>query len=276
MIRIDKEQLMTISTHLKYLSDLAKKLKLSTTEADGIQTSVTAIINKLKEYFKDDGLKEVFAFGSYDRNTLLTRKADTESDVDILIVFEEKRWEAQTYLNKLKQFAETNYPRSEAYQAHPTITIELLKIKFELVPCIYKEEFLEEGKYLIPNPGKTEFEWIKTDPHSLKSKINYYNNTRPVLIDLILLYKHWNIHNGRLYSTFTVETFLLEHFDYEEDLCNNFYNIIDKLHFNNPEKEQNDLSTKAKKLKSDIENLIHQGKQSEALIELGKIVPDII
>jgi predicted nucleotidyltransferase len=266
---------MTIPTHLKYLIELAQKLKLTTSEAEGIQTSVTAIINKLKDHFKDDGLKEVFAFGSYDRNTLITRKADTESDVDILIVFDEKRWEAQTYLNKLKDFAQTNYPRSEAYQAHPTITIELLKIKFELVPCIYKEEFFEDGKYLIPNPGKTEFEWIKTEPFSLKDKINNYKNTRPVLIDLILLYKHWNIQNGRPYSTFTVETFLLEHFDYEEDLCYNFYRIIDMLHFNNPEKEQNDISTKAKKMKNDIENLIHNGKQSEALIELAKIVPEI-
>lgn len=266
---------MTILTHLKYLTELAQKLKLTTSEAEGIQTSVTTIINKLKDHFKDDGLKEVFAFGSYDRNTLLTRKADTESDVDILIVFEEKRWEVQTYLNKLKQFAETNYPRSEAYQAHPTITIELLKIKFELVPCIYKEEFLEDGKYLIPNPGKTEFEWIKTEPLSLKNKINHYNKTRPVLIDLILLYKHWNIQNGRLYSTFTVETFLLEHFDYEEDLCYNFYKIIDKLHFNNPEKEQNDLSTKSKQLKANVVTLIDKRMHDYALTELKKIVPEI-
>lgn len=266
---------MKPNSHALYLKNLVAKLKLDDSEVQKIQTSLDVVVNKLKDYFKDDGLKEVIPFGSYDRNTLLTRKADEESDIDILIIFEEKRWQSQTYLNKLKQFAETNYPRSEAYQDHPTISIELTNIKFELVPCIFKEDNFENEKYLIPNPGKTEFEWIKTEPNSLKNQINNYNTSKPTLIDLILLYKHWNIQHGRLYSTFTVETFLLKNFNYSEDLCYNFYKIIDDLHFNNPKNEQNALSTKAKQQKSSIELLISKGMHDQAIAELKKIVPDI-
>jgi len=266
---------MNPSTHLSYLTDLAKKLKLGETENNSIQSSLTVIMGKLKEYFKDDGLKEVIAFGSYDRDTLLTRKVDTESDVDILIVFEEKRWVSQTYLNKLKEFAETYYKKSEPYQDYPTITIELSKIKFELVPCIYKEEFLDDDKYLIPNTGKSEFEWIKTEPSDLKNQINGYTKTKSKLIDLILIYKYWNIHHGRLYSTFQVETFLLKNYDHEEDLCYNFYKIIDALHFDNPQKEQNDLSRKSKEQKREIQRHIYNGLDDQALLGLQKVVPVI-
>jgi len=266
---------MNPTTHLNYLTDLAKKLKLGETENNSIQGSLTAIMEKLKDYFKDDGLKKVIAFGSYDRDTLLTRKVDTESDVDILIVFEEKRWVSQTYLNKLKEFAETYYKKSEPYQDYPTITIELAKIKFELVPCIYKEELLEDDKYLIPNTGKSDFEWIKTEPSDLKNQINEYPKTKAKLIDLILLYKYWNIHHGRLYSTFQVETFLLKHYHHEGDLCYNFYKIIDALHFDNPQKEQNHLSVETKKVKSNIELLINKGMSDHAFTDLQKIVPPI-
>lgn len=266
---------MKPNTHSTYLKELAGKLKLKDYEASSIETSLETIINKLKDYFKEDGLKEVVQFGSYDRDTLLTRKVDEESDVDILIVFDEKRWVSQTYLNKLKEFAETYYKKSEPYQDYPTITIELSKIKFELVPCIYKEEFLEDDKYLIPNPGNTEFEWIKTEPHSLKKQIHKYTKTRPTLIDLILLYKYWNIHHGNLYSTFQVETFLLKHFDFEEDLCYNFYKIIDVLHFDNPEKEQNDLSRRSKEQKEELEQHLNNGNYDKALLLLQEIVPSI-
>ncbi|MCD6065866.1 MAG: hypothetical protein K0S33_692 [Bacteroidetes bacterium] len=261
---------------IEYLNQLAAKLKLGVTEKESIGNSVKNIKDKLESFFADDGLKEVIPFGSYDRDTLLTRKIDEESDVDILIVFDEKRWESQTYLNKLKRFAEENYPRSENYQDHPTIAIELVKIKFELVPCIYKEgNSWDSGKYLIPKKENAELEWIETNPNSLKNEINEYKKTKPVLMDLIHLYKYWNIDNGRLYSTFTVETFLLKHFDYERDLYYNFYNIIGELHFTNPKKEQNELSEKTKQYKTNIDLLIAKGMRDYALTELQKILPDI-
>jgi predicted nucleotidyltransferase len=265
-----------MSKHLDYLREIAAKLKLGEAEKEKIEISLGNIKEKLNAYFADDGLKEIKPFGSYDRGTLLTRKVDSESDIDILVVFDEKRWESQTYLNKLKRFADENYQRSESYQDHPTIVIELTNIKFELVPCIYKpEDTFYYEKYSIPKKGNQTLEWMETKPNSIKDKIGEYKKTKSTLINLILLYKYWNLVNKGAYSTYQVETFLLKQFDFEKDLAENFFNIIDQLHHKNPTDAQNDLTTKTQKHKSNIELLLENEMSDYAFMELQKLIPDI-
>ena len=215
---------------LNYLDLLVQKLALQPAEVARIASSVGKIKGKLEKWFENDGLKEVRTFGSYDRGTLISRLVDTNSDIDIMVIFYEKKWESQTYLNKLKSFAEEHYPKAERYQDHPTIVIEDEKIKFELVPCVFKEEtfFLEE-KYLVPQRQNSELEWIETEPDFLMNKLNEYVKTKPTLINLILLFKYWNLCNGSQYKTFKIERFIIDKFDYEEALDYNFFRLIDKL-----------------------------------------------
>lgn len=266
---------MEVKTHLEYLTTLSAKLKLSPTEITGIESSLEVVKSKLQTYFSGEGLIDIKPFGSFDRGTLLTRKVDTESDVDILVMFDEKRWEAQTYLNKLKQFANDNYTRSEIYQDHPTIVIELTKIKFELTPCIFRPETATHyEKYLIPQKKNPDLEWISTKPNYLKKRVNEFVKTRETLINLILLYKYWNIINGRLYKTHQVEEFVIHKFDYGEDLRYNFYKIINALHYRNDSNVQNDLNRVIKKQKSNIEYLLDGDLKEYAMMELQKILPD--
>lgn len=258
---------------LNYLEFLARKLALQPGEVTQIATSVSKIKEKLEKWFEYDGLKEVRTFGSYDRDTLISRLVDSNSDVDIMVIFDEKRWESQTYLNKLKSFAEEHYPKAERYQDHPTIVIEDEKIKFELVPCIYKEEstFLLE-KYLVPQRQNSELEWIKTEPDYLKNKLNKFVNTKPTLINLILLFKYWNLCNGSLYKTFKIESFMIDKFDYEEALDYNFFKLIDNLNYSNTD-AQNDLNRVIKKQKDRIELLLENDMEEYALLETQKILP---
>lgn len=267
---------MTNTSVLSYLTELSAKLPLPKEERDKIETSLKTIKDKLVLCFFDDGLKEVKPFGSFDRNTLLSRKVDSESDVDILIVFDEKKWEAQTYLNKLKKFAEDNYPRADNYQDHPTIVIELNHIKFELTPCIYKGEsaFVYE-KYLIPQKENSQLEWIKTEPYGIKNKIEGFPNTKNTLLNLILIFKYWNFVNQAPYKTFTVEEFIIKRFDYEENLDWNFFNAIEYLNNSNPKDSQNSLNQKTKKQRANIELLLDNDMEEYALMELNKILPPI-
>ena len=96
-----------------------------------------------------DNIEEKFNFGSYTRVTILQRKADEESDVDYMVVFDNSNnYTPQTFLDRLKRFAETKYSTSEIYQSSPTIVLELNNIKFELVPA-YKNlatYYIPEGK----------------------------------------------------------------------------------------------------------------------------------
>lgn len=73
---------MSVNT---YLQSLASSLVLSTSEKDSITTSVNTIKSRLDGYFSDVVEKKVF--GSYFRETILPRKVDEKSDVDIMVVF---------------------------------------------------------------------------------------------------------------------------------------------------------------------------------------------
>ena len=129
-----------------YLFDLGSSLVLSDTEKDKIVTSINAIKANLDRYF-GSSVVEKKVYGSYVRSTILPRKADENSDIDLMVVFNNSEgYKPQAFLNRLKNFAETYYSRSEIYQSNPTVVLELSHIKFELTPA-----YLEYGShYYIP------------------------------------------------------------------------------------------------------------------------------
>ena len=71
---------------LSYLENLEKTLRLGQLEKNSIETSISTLKSRLNYWF-GDSIDEVLVFGSYKRNTNLCRKADNDSDVDIMIVF---------------------------------------------------------------------------------------------------------------------------------------------------------------------------------------------
>ena len=84
-----------------YLQNLASDLVLSDSEKSSITTSINTIKSRLDSYFSDVTEKRVF--GSYVRGTILPRKADSESDVDLMIVFPNPYGhKPQSFLNRLK------------------------------------------------------------------------------------------------------------------------------------------------------------------------------
>jgi hypothetical protein len=58
-----------------YLQNLASKLVISSYEKDRVATSLDTIKSRLGSYFGSE-VKEKKVFGSYDRETVLPRKAD--------------------------------------------------------------------------------------------------------------------------------------------------------------------------------------------------------
>ena len=123
---------MTVNSYLTYLanSSIIKK-----TEQANIQRSVFTLRIKLKKYF-GPAISRQLIFGSYSRGTILPRTMDVNSDVDYMIVFSDSSAKPQTYLDRVREFAETYYTRSEIFQSNPTIVLSLNHIRFELVPAI--------------------------------------------------------------------------------------------------------------------------------------------
>ncbi|WP_420869656.1 SMODS domain-containing nucleotidyltransferase [Cohnella ginsengisoli] len=69
-----------------YLSSLSSLLVINDEERNKITTSISTLSKRLQTYF-GSSISAHFVFGSYTRGTILPRKADEESDIDIMVVF---------------------------------------------------------------------------------------------------------------------------------------------------------------------------------------------
>lgn len=209
---------MSVNT---YLQGLASELVLSSTENDSISTSLSTIKTRLGSYFDDITEKKVF--GSYVRETILPRKADSNSDIDLMVVFKNPNsYKPQSFLNRLKGFAEHYYSRSEIYQSSPTIVLELNHIKFELVPA-----YVSYGLYYIP---KDSSNWQYTDPDGFYSDLQECNKNNSYRIKpVIRLMKHWNIEeNYRDMASFLLEKEIAEGMKYAYISCTSYTDYLKK------------------------------------------------
>lgn len=177
---------MSVNGHL---SRLGSELVLSTQENASIRTSVTTLSARLSSHF-GDAISSQFRFGSSTRGTILPRKADARSDVDYMVVFDtttEGQKKPQTYLNRLKAFAEARYSSSDIVQSSPTIVLSLQHISFELVPAVYS------FGYQIRAPASSWAEWLGTDPKSTDEALQAKNKAEAYQIKpLVRLIKYWN------------------------------------------------------------------------------------
>lgn len=235
---------MSVLTHLQ---DTASAIKISDWERTAIDTSISSLSTKLGTHFNN--LNSKFVFGSYDRRTILRRSKDANSDVDYMVVFNDgANYKPQTLMTRLKTFAENNYAKNEIYQSTPTIVLELGHIKFELAPA-----YVSLGTYYIPAPASSYIDWISTNPNGMKSDLDTKQRNNSYLIkDLIQILKYWNVKNGKVYSSYELEKYVIDKTFW---LCNNLkeylYSAVEGLStWNLPEYKK----TKVDNLKTIIAN----------------------
>lgn len=200
-----------------YLEDLANKLILSSSEKDSITTSINTLKIRLDSYFGSE-LEEHFTFGSYARVTVLPRKVDENSDVDYMVVFDNSNnYKPQTFLDKLRRFAEAKYSTSEIYQSSPTMVLELNHIKFELVPA-YKSY---NGTYYISDGNGS---WMATYPNNFNSLLTKANNNNSYKIKpLVRLIKEWNVKvNYHDLTSYKIEDKIANSMQYSSYLCSSY------------------------------------------------------
>ena len=205
-----------------YLSELASSMVLTESEEDSIETSISTIKNRLGLYFGSE-IREKKVFGSYKRGTILPRKIDDKSDVDLMVVFyNTDHYKPQSFLNRLKDFANYYYRSSIVYQSKPTIVLELNHIKFELTPA-----YVEYGSYYIPDgPDK----WMFTDPDRLHDDLVKCNKDNSYKIKpAIRLTKHWNIQkNYRKMASYRIEERIVEDLKYAYYSCSSTLDYVKK------------------------------------------------
>lgn len=257
---------------LSYLQNLASLLNIAEREAGNISRSINTLYTRLGNYFGSD-IEERFQFGSSTRKTMLPRNADSNSDVDYIVVFQNiVSYKPQTFMSRLKNFAEYYYSNSEIYQSSPTVVLVLGHIKFDLVPSYRKS-----GSLYIPAPRSSYTEWIYTDPLSFISTIEQANkNANFLLKPLIRLLKYWNADNGHIYESFSFEQKLAGMDFY---FCNNLkecmFSAIDNINtWDLPDYKCQKIE-RAKRIVNNVRQRERDGLPISAEVEIEKLLPGL-
>lgn len=147
-------------------------------------------------------ISDIRIFGSYDRNTILPRKFDPESDIDILVIFNHDNLRTpETYRNNIKRVLTNSYSSSLIKKDFPTIRMELGHIMYDFVPS-YKDQYSQ--RYHIPD--KT-WGWRQTEPNDVKDTLTYANkySDQNMVRQTIRLVKHWNASKNRPFDSYELE-----------------------------------------------------------------------
>jgi predicted nucleotidyltransferase len=259
-----------------YLKKMASELfiKYDSEERGKIDRSIDNIFNKLEEYF-DDQIDETIVFGSYSRDTILPRRYDANSDIDILVQFNTENYgklRPESYRNQLKKFAQINYASSIVLKDHPSVVLELNHIKFDLVPAYFDNGFFYDS---IEIPDKNGG-WMETEPDEFSRKVTKSNTKyNSIVKPIIRLLKYWNASHDYPYYSYELEKTIVG-LDFSGDNHQTgFFHAISNLPnsylSNNASRKLESLKDAAKRIK----NCLIKSETGKAYDFLGRILPQI-
>ena len=158
-------------------------------------------------------VEEVFPFGSWTRNTILPRKYDENSDIDLMVVFkgDNPSGQAESYKSVLREVVDEAYPRSYVRKDAPAVKLELDFIKYDLVPAI---KVGWTNQYYIPSTNPYS-EWMATIPKELDPQLSQMNRQHAgnLVRKVIRLCKYWNKSGNRTnLSSYELESLILRFF----------------------------------------------------------------
>lgn len=254
---------------ITYLDGRASAAVLSSDEQSSIDTSITTIKSRLNSHF-GAGLSEHFRFGSSTRGTILPRSMDEHSDIDYMVVFAESGFTPQTYLDRLKRFAEKYYANSDIAQSSPSLVLQLNHIKFDLVPALK----LSYGGYNIPNGPSA---WQATNPNDFNESLDSKNKQELFKIKpTIRLVKYWNAHNGYIYDSFSLEKYIVGlYFGAATNIRDYLFTVFDNLtlSYDQPQWRKDKLA-RAKEIVAKVRQFEKDDMPFTAETEIKKLIPE--
>lgn len=157
-------------------------------------------------------ITEFVRFGSYTRNTILPRKYDINSDIDLMVVFDTKQgiMAPGTYRKYLSDVLSDSYPNSISKKDFPAVKLILNHIKFDVVPAYYEPSFWNNKTYKIPDSKNG---WRVTEPNDINSSLSKKNQYcgGNLLRQVIRLCKHWNASKGYPFESYLMEQQIINH-----------------------------------------------------------------
>ncbi len=216
---------MNINSKLVTFAQQELVLGYTNTERD----SINASLNQLEKVLKDKlsgQVKNIIRFGSYTRNTILPRKYDPQSDVDLMVVFDTSAGKRTpgTYRKWILDALTTAYPFSISKKDFPAVKLLLNHIMFDVVPA-HVEDYYWDKTYFIPNSNDS---WKDTTPNDINQDLgssnqNYGNNT---LRNVIRLCKHWNAMKAYPFESYSMEKEIISMSFYGDNTYDGFMNTM--------------------------------------------------
>ena len=257
---------MRINTILTNFAQRNLVLSYNDTERIKITASISHLENILKSRLENQ-VVEIIRFGSYTRNTILPRKYDPNSDIDLMIVFDNENLLApETYRKKLLNVVSSAYPNSISQKDFPAIKLILNHIKFDLVPA-YCQNYVFLGKtYYIPSKYSG---WMKTTPNDINYRLQTTNQRigNNVIRNTIRLCKHWNASVNYPFESYLMEQNILNlSFWNANDVYNRFICSLNEIAGNRPD---------VKQAISYIAEYCRRGDEDKQLFWLKKLLPGL-
>lgn len=199
-------------TCLQYLNHINERInKENEKEEQSISTSLIYLKMHLNNWSKASEIQEHHEFGSYVRGTKLPKSIDPDTDIDYMVVFDSTRFKPQTYIDKIREFADKYYRASPVHQDHPTMVIELGNVRFEITPAV-KLYGASYPRYNIPAPQQSFLQWIDTYPEEIEQNLRDANRRNNYMLKpLIRLLKYWNVKNGKILTSYKIEQYVTSH-----------------------------------------------------------------
>ena len=194
----------TINTILQTFSQQELVLSHNDTERNKINASLTQLEKVLKDKLQNN-ISSFLRFGSYTRNTILPRKYDPQSDIDLMVIFNASNGvkTAGTYRKYLLDVVTNSYPNSISRKDFPVVKLELNYIMFDIVPAYISENYFGKTYYIPDNRDG----WRSTVPNDVNSDLAEKNQRigNNIIRNIIRLCKHWNAS-----ANYPLESYLME------------------------------------------------------------------
>jgi hypothetical protein len=190
-----------------------------------------------------------------------------------MVVFAQGSSTPQTYMNRLKSFAEKNFSTAEIVQSNPAVVLCLDHIAFDLVAALASYG----DYYLITAPASSYDEWTKTKLSDINSRLAFLNNANGSLITpMIRLLKIWNADNDCVFDSFGLEKWIVGQVYHGCITLRDYvFDVVEQLNVDYHAAEwKKDKLKRAKNIVANIKRYESQGLQADAEAEIKKLIPE--
>lgn len=210
----------------QYTKELAYSIVPQPLERATVENFLSDVEEKVTAHFGFD-FERCITFGEFARETSLRHTIDKESNVDLMILFQNDDYieNFQGMKEKVIEFIFKTFPQPE--ETSKELKIQMKYGCIQLVPAIVADV---NSKSTLLRSSINNETWIESNPLLFDENINKKNEeTAYLLKPVIRLLKYWNLTHGNYFSTETIELFVSNRMTTSQSLHLELLQLLEQL-----------------------------------------------